>query len=70
MHIFQCMGKIFCEEFLTKYLTHALKDAIFIQLWNFKSSWTLEVISVFEMPPEVIEQYGNTWHKVVAIAEA
>ena len=37
MHIFQCMGEIFCMEFQrgtlkfhTKYLTHTLKDAIFI----------------------------------------
>ena len=42
---FQCMGKIFCVEFQryplkfhTKYLTHTLKDTIFIQHWNFKSS--------------------------------
>ena len=46
MHIFQCMGKIFWVEFQrvplkfhTKYLTHTLKDTIFIQHWNFKSSW-------------------------------
>ena len=46
MHIFQCMGEIFCMEFQrgplkfhTKYLTHTFKDAIFIQSWNFKSSW-------------------------------
>ena len=45
IHIFQCMGKIFCVEFQrvhlkfhTKYLTHTLKDIIFIQHWNFKSS--------------------------------
>ena len=45
IHIFQCMGKIFCVEFQryplkfhTKYLTHALKDMIFMQFWNFKSS--------------------------------
>ena len=45
-HIFQRMGKIFCVEFQreplkfhTKYLTHTLKDAIFIQHWYFKSSW-------------------------------
>ena len=45
IHIFQCMGKIFCVEFQrvplkfhTKYLTHTLKDMIFIQHWNFKSS--------------------------------
>ena len=45
IHTFQCMGKIFCVEFqryplkfYTKYLTHTLKDMIFIQLWNFKSS--------------------------------
>ena len=45
MHIFQCMGKIFCVEFQrvplkfhTKYLTHTLKETIFMQHWNFKSS--------------------------------
>ena len=45
IHIFQCMGKIFCVEFQrhplkfhTKYLSHTLKDTIFIQHWNFKSS--------------------------------
>ena len=47
IHIFQCMGKIFCVEFQryplkfhTKYLTHTLKDTIFIQHWNFKSSYS------------------------------
>ena len=42
IHIFQCMGKIFCVEFQryplkfhTKYLTHTLKDMIFMQFWNF-----------------------------------
>ena len=45
IHIFQCMDKIFCVEFQryplkfhTKYLTHTLKDMIFMQFWNFKSS--------------------------------
>ena len=44
-HIFQCMGKIFCVEFQrvplkfhTKYHTHTLKDADFINGWKFKSS--------------------------------
>ena len=38
IHIFQCMGEIFCVEFQryplkfhTKYLTHTLKNMIFIQ---------------------------------------
>ena len=45
IHIFQCMGKILCVEFQRyplkfhpKYLTHTLKDMIFMQFWNFKSS--------------------------------
>ena len=45
IHILQCMGEIFCVEFQsyplkfhTKYLTHALKDMIVMQHWNFKSS--------------------------------
>ena len=33
--IFQCMGRIFCVEFQRH---HTLKDMIFIQHWNFKSS--------------------------------
>ena len=44
-YTFQCMGKIFCVEFQryplkfhTKYLTHTLKDMIFVQHWNFKGS--------------------------------
>ena len=47
IHIFQCMGKIFCVEFQryplilhTNYLTHTLKDMILIHWsWSFKSSW-------------------------------
>ena len=45
IHIFQCMGEIFCVEFQrvtlkfhTKYLTHTLKDVDFIHIWKFKSS--------------------------------
>ena len=45
IHIFQCMGMIFCVEFQryplkfhSKYLTHTLEDMSFIQHWNFKSS--------------------------------
>ena len=45
IHIFQCMGKIFCVEFQryplkfhSKYLTHTLKDVHFIHRWKFKSS--------------------------------
>ena len=46
MHIFQWMAKIFCVEFQrgplkfhAKYLSHTLKDVIFIQHLHFKSSW-------------------------------
>ena len=45
IHIFQYMGKIFWVEFQRyplkfhiRYLTHTLKDMIFMQFWNFKSS--------------------------------
>ena len=45
IHIFRCMDKIFCVEFQryplkfhTKYFTQKLKDMIFMQFWNFKSS--------------------------------
>ena len=44
------MGKIFCVEFQryplkfhTKYLTHTLKDMIFIQHWHFFTSKTLPI---------------------------
>ena len=44
LRIFQCIGKIFCVEFQrvplkfhTKYLTHTLKDAIFIRAENLRS---------------------------------
>ena len=51
IHIFQCIGKIFCVEFQryhlkfhTKYLSHILNDMNFIQHWHlsarrFKSSY-------------------------------
>ena len=55
LHIFQCLGKIFCVEFQryplkfhTKYLTHTLKDVIFIKYWDFKSFQIYELICVFE----------------------
>ena len=58
LHIFQCMGKIFDVEFQScplkfhiKYLTHTLKDEIFIQCWKFVSSQIYALIHVFEMPP-------------------
>ena len=58
IHIFQFMGKIFCVEFQrvplkfhTKYLTHTLKDNIFVKYWNFQSSYSKELISIFETPP-------------------
>ena len=51
LHLFQCMGKIFCVEFQrkplkfhTKYLTHVLKDTIFKQCWKFKSSQIYEPV--------------------------
>ena len=44
MHIFQCMGRIFCVEFQrgplkfhTKYLTHILKDAILYSVESLKA---------------------------------
>ena len=59
MHIFQCIAKLFCVEFQreplkfhTKYLTHILKDTIFIQHWNFKSSW-LRAHKCFWNAPQV-----------------
>ena len=37
INMFQCMGKIFCVEFHTKYHTNTLKDVDFIHKWKFKS---------------------------------
>ena len=55
LHIIQCMGKIFCVEFQryplkfqTKYLTHTLKDMIFIPCWTFVNSQIYEFICIFE----------------------
>ena len=46
IHIFPGMGKIFCVQFQrvplkfhTKYVTHTLKDKIFIQSWNLTNSY-------------------------------
>ena len=55
LHIFQCVGKIFCMEFQryplkfhTIYLTHTLKDTIFIQFTNAK---IYELVHVFLRRP-------------------
>ena len=55
LHIFQCIGKIFCVELLrcplkfhTKYLTHTLQDTISIQCWQFRSSQIYELVRVFD----------------------
>ena len=52
------MGQIFCVQFQreplkfhTKYLTHTLKETIFIQYWKFRRSQIYELINVFETPP-------------------
>ena len=74
IHIFQCMGKIFCVEFQkyplkfhTKCLTHTLKDMILIHCWNSRSSWISELISVFEMPPRTLYTFWVVWKKLVLI---
>ena len=53
LHIFQCMGEIFCVKFQwahlkchTKHLIHSLCDAIFIWCWKFKSLQIEELIWV------------------------
>ena len=59
LHIFQYMGKTFWVEFQwvplkfhIKYLTHTLKDMIFIQCWKFKSSLRSTNLYVFlKCPP-------------------
>ena len=55
--IFQCMGKIFCVkfqryplEFQTKYLTHTLNNAKFLQCFKFTSSQIYELGCVFKHP--------------------
>ena len=68
IHIFPCMGKIFCVEFQriplkfhTKYLTHTLEDVIFIQHWNSKSSKNYELIRVLETPPDDAYTLLQNW---------
>ena len=68
IHIFQCMGMIFCVEFQryplkfhTKYLIHTLKDMTFIQHWNFK------LICIFEMPPLPWLQGDRMWSFAVGL---
>ena len=71
LHIFQWMGKIFCVElqrvplkFHTKYLTHTLKDTIFILCWKFKSSQIHKLVCVFETPPRSLAAMVLiTWDK-------
>ena len=57
LHIFQCMGNIFCVEFQrealkfhTKYLTHRFNETFFIRYRKLKSSQIYELVSVFAMP--------------------
>ena len=45
-------------------LTHTLKDVIFIQHWNFKSSYMQELLRVFETPPW-IQCPGTRFTKVL-----
>ena len=59
LHIFQCMGKIFCVEFQraplkfhTKYFTHTLKDMIFLQCWKFTSSQIYKLVCIFDTPQQ------------------
>ena len=61
LHIFQCMGEIFCVEFQrvplkfhTRYLTHTLKDTILTLCWKFKRSQIYELVCLFETPPLIM----------------
>ena len=52
------MDKIFCVEFgseplklYTKYLTHTLKETIFIPYWKFTSSQIYKLVNIFEPLP-------------------
>ena len=59
LHNFQCMRKMFCVEFHTKYLTHKLKETIFNQYCKFKSSVIYELVSVLETPPDACLTQGH-----------
>ena len=66
IHIFQCLGKIFCVEFQryplkfhTKYLTHTLKDMIFIQHWNYKPKMVWRPVFDFNASPSAPSHYLN-----------
>ena len=85
IHIFQCTGKIFCVEFQRyplkfhkKYLTHTLKDTIFIKHWNlgafkFKSSyaflkcpWRTLSAGTLELFPQIyLHAFNRIWIAIV-----
>ena len=61
MHIFRCMGKIFCVEhqraplrFHTKSLTHKLRYTIFTQCSNFKNFEDLKAHTRFGNAPRLV----------------
>ena len=41
----------------SKYLTHTLKDTIFMQYWKFKRSQIYELVCAFNMPPNPLWYY-------------
>ena len=67
IHIFQCMGKIFCMEFqkyplkfYRKYLTHTLKGMINIQHCNFRALTFKSSYAFFKRPRVLIR--NNPFH--------
>ena len=75
LHIFQCIGKILWVEFQrvplkfhTKYLTHTLKDEIFIQCWRFKSSYIWGLAHVFKKDSSAIISIERCHLTCLAIA--
>ena len=70
LHIFQWMSKVFCVEFqrvplkfLTKYLTHTLKDTLFIQRWHKNSPNKLPFVSK-ALFNQFVWIYTTKWSKV------
>ena len=65
IHIFQCMGKIFCVEFQryplkfhTKYLTHTLKDTILYNIGILRALRFKSLYAFLKRPPSTAPLSG------------
>ena len=81
IHIFQCMGKIFCVEFQryplkfhTKYLTHTLKDMIFMQFLekhvDLSLIWDTKTLTYINAYNADTQPHNFFWHSCYKHANA